>query len=67
MKINFDLSPGERVSLSLDRQSNLEAQVVVERLSAELIDAWRLPPSAQGGWFFRMAGDPTPADRQSRI
>jgi hypothetical protein len=66
MKINFDLSPGEQASLSLDRQ-NLEAQVLVERLSVELIDAWRLPPSAQGGWFFRMAGDPTPTDRQSRI
>jgi hypothetical protein len=56
MKINFDLSPREQVSLSLDHQ-NLEAQVVVERASAELIDAWRLPPSAQGGWFFRMVGD----------
>ena len=66
MKISFDLSPGEQASLSLDRQ-NLEAQVLVERLSAELIDAWRLPLSAQGGWFFRTVGDPTPTDRQSRI
>jgi hypothetical protein len=26
-----------------------------------------LPLSAQGGWFFRTVGDPTPTDRQSRI
>jgi hypothetical protein len=52
MRISFDLSPGERVSLSLNRD-NPAGRVVVEPLSAERVAALHLPASFLGGQIFR--------------
>ena len=52
-KLSFDLSLGERLLVTLDRQ-HPEDLVAVEQISEAIAEAWHLPRSYLGGWFLRM-------------
>jgi len=57
-KLSFALSPGEQLSMTLDR-SNPKDPIAVERISEAIANALHLPRAYLGGWFFRMMDQPS--------